>query len=198
MGMSARLASLFLPLLLVACAAQAAPEASGKRSAGSAGPACPLYGGRPADELIAAGEEHFAHLWMLTTDGENAEAYWSFAGDRLSFQRRSEEHGIDCDRIFVTRPGAEPLQVSSGRGVTTCAYFMPGDTGVLYASTHGGMDTCPPPIDPGCGALVATSSSSCAALAEAPKRSTALKPNWCHGRKPRTAICAPFRGVARS
>jgi hypothetical protein len=149
MGMSERLASLFLPLLLVACAAQAAPKAHGTRSAGPAGPACPLYGGLPADELIAAGEEHFAHLWMLTTDGENAEAYWSFAGDRLTFQRRSTKLGIDCDRIFVTRPGAEPLQLSSGRGVTTCAYFLPGDKSVLYASTHGGMDTCPPPIDPG-------------------------------------------------
>jgi len=145
-GMSARLASPFLPLLLVACAAQTAPVEPPAGAAGGAG--CPLYGGLAADEHIAPGEEHFAHLWMLTTDGENAEAYWNFAGDRLSFQRRSAELGIECDRIFVTRPGAEPLQLSNGRGVTTCAYFLPGDKSVLYASTHGAMDGCPPPIDP--------------------------------------------------
>lgn len=150
MAMSARLASLFLPCLLVACAAQSAPRTpSEARSSASVGPPCPLFGGLCADELIAKGEEHFAHLWMLTTDGENAEAYWSFAGDRLSFQRRSAELGIECDRIFVTRPGAEALQVSNGRGVTTCAYFLPGDKSVLYASTFGMQDACPPPIDPG-------------------------------------------------
>jgi Tol biopolymer transport system component len=114
----------------------------------SSGRPCPLYGGEPADHLIAPGEAHFAHLWMLTTDGENAEAYWSSDGQRLVFQRRAPELGIECDRIFVTRPGEPPQQVSSGRGTTTCAYFMPGDQSVIYASTQGFLDACPPPIDP--------------------------------------------------
>jgi len=114
----------------------------------AATPACPLYGGESVDHLIAPGEEHFAHLWMLTTDGENAEAYWSSRGDRLVFQRRAPELGIECDRIFVLGPDAPPRQVSNGHGATTCAYFLPGDQRVLYASTHGLMDACPPPIDP--------------------------------------------------
>jgi len=109
---------------------------------------CPLPGGKPVDELIQPGEEHFAHLWQLSFGGENAEAYWSCAGDRLVFQRRDPSLGIDCDRIFVTLPeGGEPVQVSSGKGVTTCAYFLPGDEAVLYASTHGHQDSCPPPPD---------------------------------------------------
>src|SRR6185436_18475730 len=111
-------------------------------------PQCPLYGGESADALIAPGEEHFAHLWMLTTDGDNAEAYWSNSGDGLVFQRRSPDHGIECDRIFVLGKDGPPRQVSSGRGKTTCAYFLPGDRRVLYASTQGLLDACPPPIDP--------------------------------------------------
>ena len=99
--------------------------------------------------LAACGREsHLRNIRQLTFGGENAEAYWSFAGDRLVFQRRTPEHGIDCDRIFLTaQDGSEPAQVSSGKGVTTCAYFLPGDDEVLYASTHGHQDCCPPPPD---------------------------------------------------
>jgi Tol biopolymer transport system component len=112
------------------------------------GPPSPLFGGLPADHLIHPGETHFERLWMLTTDGENAEAYWNPDGTRLSYQHRSEHAGIPCDRIFVTVPDGPSVQVSNGRGVTTCAYFMPDGKSVLYASTHGQMDACPPPLDP--------------------------------------------------
>jgi dipeptidyl aminopeptidase/acylaminoacyl peptidase len=98
------------------------------------------------DELIQPGEEHFAGLWRVATGGENAEGYWSFAGDRLSLQRTDAEHG--CDRIFVTDPKGGPLiPVSDGRGVTTCAYFLPGDREVVFGSTQGSMQDCPPPVD---------------------------------------------------
>lgn len=108
----------------------------------------PLAGGEPVDHLIEADEVHFKHLWKLTSGGENAEGYWSFAGDRLSLQRRNPDEGADCDRIFVTDPvSGELIPVSDGRGVTTCAHFMPGDQSVIYASTRGGMENCPPPVD---------------------------------------------------
>jgi len=141
---------LLLPVLLSACASDTrAPGASGaSTSKTSAGPTCPFFGAENADALITPGEEHFAHLWMLTTDGENAEAYWNAAGDRLVFQRRSAALGIECDRIFLMRPDGPIQQLSSGRGATTCAYFLPGDRAVLYASTQGALDACPPPIDP--------------------------------------------------
>ncbi len=114
--------------------------------ASSAPPECPIEGARLVDELIDEGETHFAHLWQVTTRGENAEAYWSFAGDRLVLQRRFPEGGIECDRIFVT-DGVELEQVSPGAGVTTCSYFLPGDRAVLFASTHAQHETCPPPPD---------------------------------------------------
>ena len=38
--------------------------------------------------------------------------------------------------------------VSTGKGRTTCAYFVPGDERVIWASTHGVQDSCPPPPAP--------------------------------------------------
>jgi TolB protein len=98
------------------------------------------------DALIQPGEKHFAHLRMLTKGGENAEAYWSFDDQRLSFQSTSD--GFSCDQIFVmNRDGSGKRLVSTGKGVTTCAYFLPGDERVLFASTHLGGDACPPKPD---------------------------------------------------
>jgi len=110
--------------------------------------ACPIPGARPADDLIEDAEKHFARLWMLTDGGENAEAYWSFSGDRLVFQRRNQALGIECDRIFVLERAFESfVPVSDGTGVTTCSYFLPGDERIVYASTRAAMASCPPPPD---------------------------------------------------
>lgn len=93
------------------------------------------------------GETHLAELRQLTFGGENAEAYWSFDGKELVFQARSP--GENCDRIWRL-PLHEPLRpvpVSSGKGATTCAYYLPGNEDVIYASTHLGGAECPPPPD---------------------------------------------------
>jgi hypothetical protein len=109
----------------------------------------PIAGAEPRDDLIEPGETHFNHLWKVTSGGNNAEGYWSCAGDRIVFQRQNEAEGLDCDRIFATRLAGGPFEpISSGVGVTTCAYFLPGDTRVLYASTHAALADCPPSIDP--------------------------------------------------
>jgi Tol biopolymer transport system component len=34
--------------------------------------------------------------------------------------------------------------VSTGKGRTTCSYFMPGNKEILFASTHAVADSCPP------------------------------------------------------
>ena len=108
--------------------------------------ACPLPSGVQVDELILPEEVHFKHLWRVADGGENAEGYWSFAGDALSFQRRHPGEGVDCDRIYVTTDEGHRL-VSNGRGATTCAYYLPGDQTLIYASTHSGHEGCPPPPD---------------------------------------------------
>jgi Tol biopolymer transport system component len=40
-----------------------------------------------------------------------------------------------------------PQLISTGKGRTTCSYFMPNGKEILFASTHLGADTCPPTPD---------------------------------------------------
>ncbi|MEO0652836.1 MAG: hypothetical protein AAFZ65_19335, partial [Planctomycetota bacterium] len=99
------------------------------------------------DHLIEPEEVHFAELYKLTSGGENAEAYWSFDDQRLVLQRRNPAEGVDCDRIYVMHETCGLEQISNGRGVTTCSYFLPGDSQVLFGSTGQAHETCPPPPD---------------------------------------------------
>jgi TolB protein len=97
-------------------------------------------------------EKHFKNIQQLTTGGDNAEAYFGFDNEHISFQRANPAEGIKCDQIFFGKiPGMdekfEYSRVSTGKGRTTCAYIMPDKKHVLYASTHLGADTCPPTPD---------------------------------------------------
>jgi Tol biopolymer transport system component len=106
----------------------------------------PLAGAVPCDELIQKGEEHFAHLWKLTKDVDQAaEGYWSSDGTRLTYQ--GMPRGTSCDQIFVIERDGSHKRISDGTGVTTCSYFLPGDTQLLYASTRAWMQDCPPRPD---------------------------------------------------
>lgn len=95
---------------------------------------------------VIKGEKHLKNIRMLTDQGENAEAYFSFAEDKLIFQ---STHGkYKCDQIFTMKlNGSEKKLVSTGRGRTTCSYFLPGDKRIIYASTHAAGVHCPPPAD---------------------------------------------------
>ena len=91
-------------------------------------------------------EIHFGEIKMLTDGGENAEAYFSFAGDKLIFQSTREPHA--CDQIFTMNlDGSDQQLVSTGTGRTTCAYYYPEDDWIVYASTHEGSPACPPTPD---------------------------------------------------
>jgi len=104
----------------------------------------------PQDSISYANEHHFKNIRQLTFGGDNAEAYWSPDGKYLTFQRQNPKEGIMCDRIFMgkvpTAPGEKFVYhpVSSGKGRTTCSYFLPDGKHIIYASTHLGADTCPP------------------------------------------------------
>ena len=99
-----------------------------------------------ADTLRYPDEKHLRNIKQLTFGGDNAEAYWSFDGSRLTFQSTSEQLGTACDQIFYMDPfrNTTPKMISTGKGRTTCSYFLPGDTTVVYASTHQGNEACPP------------------------------------------------------
>jgi TolB protein len=102
-----------------------------------------------SDTLILPGENHFKSLRQVTFGGDNAEAYWSFDDQMLVFQATNPRWGVQCDQIYVTGwqqswEDEVPQMVSTGRGRTTCSYFMPGDSTILYASTHHHDEQCPP------------------------------------------------------
>jgi Tol biopolymer transport system component len=83
---------------------------------------------------------------MLTDGGENAEAYFSFAGDKLIFQSTRTPYA--CDQIFTLDiETADTALASTGIGRTTCAYYLPEDDWIVYGSTHEGGPECPPVPD---------------------------------------------------
>ena len=91
-------------------------------------------------------ELHLRNLRQLTFEGENAEAYWSSDASMLVFQHRGA--GVPADQIYVMKADGTDLRlVSTGRGKTTCSFFLPGDRGVLFASTHAASPDPPPPPD---------------------------------------------------
>ncbi len=101
---------------------------------------------QPSDSLWFAGEGHLRNIRQLTFGGENAEAYLSFDESKLTFQSTHPPYG--CDQIFtMTTSGEQKQLVSTGTGRTTCSYFLPGDTTILYASTYLAGAECPPPPD---------------------------------------------------
>lgn len=103
-----------------------------------------------ADSLLYPNEKHLKNIRQLTFGGDNAEAYFSFDDKMIVFQSNNPEWGLECDQIFYTtladaNMGEEkPQMLSTGMGRTTCSYFMPGDTTIVYASTHTGDPECPP------------------------------------------------------
>jgi TolB protein len=97
--------------------------------------------------LIASAEtKHLSNLQQLTHGGQNAEAYWSPDGRRLIFQ--STRPGFECDQIFIMNAdGSDQKLVSTGKGRTTCGYFLADGKHIVYASTHEAGDACPTPPD---------------------------------------------------
>ncbi len=103
--------------------------------------------GENTDSLRYPQEKHLRNIRQLTFGGNNAEAYFSFDGQKLSFQSDNPAWGNQCDQIYYMPisgySGAQAQRISTGKGRTTCAYFMPGDTTIIFASTHLDADTCP-------------------------------------------------------
>lgn len=134
-------------MMIVACAGRTADTAADRATADRAANV------NPAEEVAIARtvepdeEPYLANLRQLTFEGQNAEAYWGPGDERLIFQATPDS--LDCDQIFTMRAdGTGKARVSTGEGVTTCAfYYYPDGDRILYASTHEGMDGCPPRPD---------------------------------------------------
>ena len=119
---------------------------AGCASPDAARPATPTTSPADVKDLAVAGERHLRNLHQLTFGGDNAEAYWSFAGDRLILQTNHQPY--QCDQIEeLTVATRQTKLVSTGKGRTTCSYFLKGDQEIIYASTHEAAPACPTPPD---------------------------------------------------
>ena len=112
----------------------------------------------PKPMAAASGERHLTNIRQLTFGRQNAEAYFSFSGDKLIFQSTNNwmrdtfaaamypaDIPLGCYQMYVMDLGSEKIRmVSTGSGTTTCGYFFPGDRRVLYSSTHLRGPNCPP------------------------------------------------------
>jgi Tol biopolymer transport system component len=105
------------------------------------------------DSLQYANEPHFKNIRQLTFGGDNAEAYFSFDGKWIIYQKTNLKEGIACDQIFIGKVPTKkdeqfiPIQLSNGKGRTTCGAFLKDGKHVVYASTHLGSSECPPVPD---------------------------------------------------
>ena len=130
-------------LLLAACGGDAADSPSAEaETAGGTSPAV-------SREIHAGEEPYFANLRQLTFGGENAEAYWSADGTKITFQ--STRDGRTCDQQYVMNADGSDVRKISAGGKTTCGYFYAGDSRVFFGSTHGADTACPPRPDPSAG-----------------------------------------------
>ena len=98
-----------------------------------------------------AQEKHLKNIRQLTFGGDNAEAYFSPDGKKLTFQSNNPAWGLACDQIFemdiekaLKDKKYKPRMVSNGEGRTTCSYYLPDGKSILYASTFKGSKDCPP------------------------------------------------------
>jgi len=88
---------------------------------------------------------HLKNIRQLTYGrGENAEAYFSYDGQKIIFQSTREPY--KCDQMFtMNKDGSNVQLVSTGRGRTACGYFTPDGQRIIYASTHLGSPIARPP-----------------------------------------------------
>ena len=105
-----------------------------------------------ADSTQYAGEKHFKNIQQLTFGGDNAEAYFSFDGKYIIFQKTNPKEGINCDQMYIGKVPKKGQKftyklVSTGKGRTTCGAFLKDKKHIVYASTHLASDDCPPTPD---------------------------------------------------
>jgi Tol biopolymer transport system component len=103
---------------------------------------------------LSAQEKNLKNIQKLTFGGDNAEAYFSPDGTKLTLQVSNPKANIPCDQIYMydlqskTYSSDNLKLISTGKGRTTCSYFMPDGKHIIYASTHASSEACPAPPKP--------------------------------------------------
>ena len=83
-----------------------------------------------ADTVHFPDETHFSNVRQLTFGGDNAEAYFSFDGKYLIFQKTNKAESIQCDQIWMGKiPDVneefKPWLVSTAPVVLPAHFFIP-------------------------------------------------------------------------
>ncbi len=91
-----------------------------------------------AAEPAAAGEAQFlSNTRQLTFEGKRSgEAYFAPDGNLLSFQSEREPGNPFYQIYLLDLLSGETARVSTGIGKTTCSFFQPGSSRMIFASTH--------------------------------------------------------------
>src|SRR5687767_5835546 len=78
-----------------------------------------------------------SRIRRLTVEGRRAgEGYWSPDGKRLVFQSEREPGNPFYQIYVLDLTTGETKRISPGMGKTTCAFFRPGSSEIMFASTH--------------------------------------------------------------
>ncbi len=73
----------------------------------------------------------------LTVDGKRAgEGYWSPDGKRLVFQSERDPANPFYQIFVLDFATGDTKRISPGVGKTTCAFFRPGSSEIMFGSTH--------------------------------------------------------------
>ncbi|HAI81230.1 MAG TPA: peptidase M28, partial [Chryseobacterium sp.] len=102
-----------------------------------------------ATMLVFSQERNLRNIQKLTFGGDNAEAYFSPDGKKLTLQVTNPTIGAHCDQIYLLDLNQKNIStkdlnlISTGTGRTTCSFFMPDGKHILYASTHEANKECP-------------------------------------------------------
>ncbi len=142
-GIMTKQTTIFLLAGLISALTGCGNESDSKQVEGTSG-------ATKESKLHYPGETHLKNVRQITFGGDNAEAYWSFNDSLWTVQITNPKQGVECDQIYMIHWQTDDLHnkmpklISTGYGRTTCSYFLPGDSLILYASTHLADSACPP------------------------------------------------------
>ncbi|HKA43537.1 MAG TPA: hypothetical protein VKF40_16275 [Burkholderiales bacterium] len=81
--------------------------------------------------------DFLSRIRRLTVEGRRAgEGYWSPDGTRMVFQSEREPGNPFYQIYVLDLTSGETKRISPGVGKTTCAFFRPGASEILFSSTH--------------------------------------------------------------
>jgi Tol biopolymer transport system component len=78
-----------------------------------------------------------SRIRRLTVEGKRAgEGYWSPDGKKLVFQSEREPGNPFYQIYVLDLTSGDTRRISPGMGKTTCAFFRPNSSEIMFASTH--------------------------------------------------------------